>query len=151
VKIALLFHVFGVTVWVGGMFFAYLALRPAAATLDPPHRLPLWQGTLRRFFNWVWAAVALIFASGIWMVLLLGGLTAAPSHVRAMIAVGVVMTGIFIYVFFVPFKRLIAAVEAGNWKEGGSALGGIRKLVAVNLTLGLITIAIATAGSLVRV
>ena len=150
-KIALLFHVFGVTVWVGGMFFAYLALRPAAATLDPPHRLPLWQGTLRRFFNWVWTAVALIFASGFSMVFMLGGFKVAGPHVHAMIAVGVVMTGIFAYVFFVPFTRLTAAVESGKWEEGGAALGTIRKLVAVNLTLGLATIAIATAGSLVQV
>ena len=41
--IALLLHLLGVVVWVGGMFFAYMALRPVAATvLGPPLRLGLW-------------------------------------------------------------------------------------------------------------
>ena len=74
-------HVLGVTVWVGGMFFAYMALRPAAAqVLDPPQRLPLWSETLGRFFRWVWVAVALILASGVHMMVTLGGLPGAALH-----------------------------------------------------------------------
>lgn len=35
-------HVLAASVWVGGMFFAYMALRPVAATqLQPPARLGL--------------------------------------------------------------------------------------------------------------
>ena len=73
-KIALLFHVLEIVVWVGGMFFAYLALRPAAALLlEPPQRLALWQDTLRRFFNWVWLAIAFVLGSGLWMFFRMGG------------------------------------------------------------------------------
>ena len=32
-KIPLLFHLLGAVIWIGGMFFAYLALRPAAAMM----------------------------------------------------------------------------------------------------------------------
>ena len=36
----LFLHVAGVVVWVGGMFFAYVCLRPEAASqLEPPPRL----------------------------------------------------------------------------------------------------------------
>ena len=147
-KIAIFFHVVGVVVWVGGMFFAYMALRPAAAVLDPPQRLPLWQETLRRFFNWVWVSVAFVLASGLSMLFLMGGFGAAPVHVHAMFAIGIVMMGIFGHVFFAPFRRLTAAVAAKNWKEGGAALGQIRTLVALNLTLGFLTIAIATVGAI---
>ena len=36
----LFLHVAGVVVWVGGMFFAYVCLRPRAASqLEPPPRL----------------------------------------------------------------------------------------------------------------
>lgn len=146
-KIALFFHVLGVVVWVGGMFFAYVALRPAATVLDPPQRLPLWRETLRRFFNWVWVAVGFVLASGLAMLFALGGFGATGQHVHAMLAIGMVMTVIFIYVYVVPFKHLSAAVAAMDWKQGGAALNRIRKLVAVNLTLGLVTIAIATAGA----
>src|SRR5437773_1376556 len=35
-------HLLFAAIWVGGMFFAVLALRPAAFALDPAVRLPLW-------------------------------------------------------------------------------------------------------------
>jgi len=147
-KIPLFFHLLGVVIWVGGMFFAYMALRPAAAQLlEPPQRLPLWQGTLRRFFSWVWLAVVMVLASGVWMFLHMGGFKGAPVHAHAMFLIGVAMAAIFAHVYFAPFRRLSASVEAQEWKAGGTALGAIRRLVAINLTLGLVTIAIATAGA----
>ena len=41
-SLALALHVLGAVVWVGGMFAAYLCLRPAAGSLEPPLRLKLW-------------------------------------------------------------------------------------------------------------
>ncbi len=44
-------HVLAATVWVGGMFFAWMVLRPAAvAMLQAPERLRLWTDVFRRFF-----------------------------------------------------------------------------------------------------
>ena len=139
-------HVLGVAVWVGGMFFAYMALRPAAvAVLEPPLRLPLWHQTLSRFFRWVWLAVALILGSGLHMIAVLGG-RGAPVYAWVMLAIGIAMMLIFAHVFFAPYRRLGRAVAAGDWKAGGAALGQIRKLVGLNLILGLITITVATVG-----
>src|SRR5438105_2867776 len=59
-KIALWLHLLGVVVWVGGMFFAYMALRPAAKLLEPAQRLPLWGATFTHFFPWVWVSIILI-------------------------------------------------------------------------------------------
>lgn len=140
------FHVLGAVVWVGGMFFAYMALRPAAGeALEPPQRLKLWSGTLRRFFNWVWFAVVLLLASGFYLTYQLGGFN-APAYVYFMMAIGIVMMLIFAHVFFAPFKRLKRGVESQDWKAAGAALNQIRILVAVNLFLGLIVIATATLG-----
>ena len=148
-EIARLLHVLGVVVWVGGMFFAYMALRPVAASLlEPPQRLPLWQATLRRFFSWVWAAVALILASGLWMIHVLGGFGAVGPYVHVMLATGLAMMAIFAQVFFAPFRRLTRFVDAKDWKAAGAALGQIRKLVGLNLILGLITVAVAILGRL---
>jgi len=139
-------HVLGVTVWVGGMFFAYMALRPAAAqVLEPPQRLPLWSQTLGHFFRWVWLAVALILGSGLTMMAWLGGLN-APLYAWTMLVIGIGMMLIFLHVFFAAFRRLERAVTAGDWKAGGAALGQIRRLVGINLILGLITITVATVG-----
>ncbi len=145
-KIAVFFHVLGVVVWVGGMFFAYMALRPAAALLlEPPQRLALWQETLRRFFNWVWLAVVFVLASGLWMFFLIGGFAGAPVHVHVMLLLGLTMMGVFVHVFFGPFRRLSTHVASKDWKAAGAALNQIRQRVALNLLLGLLTITIATA------
>ena len=146
-KIAILLHLLGVTVWIGGMFFAYLCLRPAAGALEPPVRLPLWAATLQRFFRWVWLSVALILGSGSYMVAVIAELARVPVHVHLMLYIGVLMSLIFAWVFFLPFPALKKAVAAQDWKAGAAALNQIRIAVAVNLALGLLNIVIATAGA----
>lgn len=147
-SIALALHVLAITVWVGGMFFAYMVLRPTAASqLQPPQRLPLWQGVFSRFFPWVWAAIALILASGYWMLFgPYGGMKNAPIFIHIMHALGLVMMAIFLHVFFAPYKRLTQYVQQSNWQEAGKALNQIRLLVGINLTIGLINIVIGAAG-----
>lgn len=147
-SIALALHVLAITVWVGGMFFAYVILRPAAASqLQPPQRLPLWQGVFSRFFPWVWAAIALILISGYWMLFgPYGGMKNAPIFIHIMHALGLVMMAIFLHVFFAPYKRLTKNVQQSNWQEAGKALNQIRLLVGINLGIGLITIVIGAAG-----
>jgi len=141
-------HVMGVIVWVGGMFFAYMALRPAAAlVLTPPQRLPLWHRTLARFFQWVWLSVGLLLASGLHMMLGMGG-HAAPLYVKVMLVLGVIMMIVFAHVFFAPFGRLGRAVAAEDWPAGGAALAQIRRFVGINLVLGIVTVTIATVGRL---
>jgi uncharacterized membrane protein len=137
-------HVISVVVWVGGMFLAYMAVRPAAAAaLEPPLRLKLWTGLFTRFFPWVWAAVVLILGSGFYA---MGQMTATPLYVMVMAAVGVVMSMIFLHIYFAPFGRLKRAVAAEDWKSGGAALGQIRMLVGLNLVLGLLNVAVAILG-----
>jgi len=148
-EIARFLHVIGVVIWVGGMFFAYMTLRPAAAVLlEPPQRLPLWQATLSRFFTWVWIAVGLIVVSSAWMLVALGGMKSVGVYVHIMLAIGVVMMLIFAHVFFAPYRRLTRAVQAKDWPAGGAALAQIRKLVGLNLILGLLTVAVAILGRL---
>ena len=87
-----LIHLLAVLVWVGGMFFAYVVLRPAAVeVLEPPHRLRLWDAVFRRFFNWVWGAVGALLVSGLYMIYLYGGIAHAARHVQIMLVLGLVM------------------------------------------------------------
>ena len=148
-KLALMLHLLGAAIWVGGMFFAYMALRPAAARLlDPPQRLPLWSATLGLFFGWVWVCVVLVLGSGFYLISLIAELGRVLVYVHVMLYTGVVMSLIFGYVFMQPFAALKRAVAGQNWKEGAAALNQIRIAVAVNLSLGLANIVIATAGAL---
>jgi len=147
-RIALLLHLLGAVVWIGGMFFAYMALRPAAGKLPPPQRLPLWRETLARFFLWVWISIAAIYASGLHMLASAYGMRQVPAYVLVMAGVATLMSAIFFYVYFVPFRALKREVDAQNWPGGGAALNRIRQLVATNLLLGSITLAVAVAGGL---
>ncbi|MDP2109300.1 MAG: CopD family protein [Thiobacillus sp.] len=145
-NVSLFLHVMGVVVWVGGMFFAYMALRPVAASvLEPPQRLTLWAGVFGKFFPWVWVSVALVLLSGLHMLMVFGGM-AAPHYAMAMLALGVLMMLIFAQVFFIPYKKLKRAVDEQNWKAGGAALAQIRMLIGINLSLGLLTIAVVFLG-----
>jgi uncharacterized membrane protein len=142
------FHLASVVLWVGGMFFAWVCLRPvAAAQLEPPQRLKLWAGVFARFFPWVWGAVVLTLFSGI-AALIAVGMRNAPWHWHTMLLLGLVMSAIFVYVFMVPYAQLRKAVDAQSWLEGAKALGRIRVLIAFNLTLGFATIAVASLGRL---
>lgn len=141
-------HLIGAVIWIGGMFFAYFALRPSAARLlEPPQRLPLWCATLGRFFGWVWASVVLVLGSGFYMVAVIAEAARVPLYVHAMLYIGVLMTVIFGYVFFAPYAALKRAVAQRNWQQAGAALNQIRMAVAVNLTLGIVNIAVPTAGA----
>ena len=54
-------HVLAAVVWVGGMFFAYVVLRPAVGDIEPAsERLKLWARVFPRFFAWVWAVVIVL-------------------------------------------------------------------------------------------
>ncbi|HLP99290.1 MAG TPA: CopD family protein [Sideroxyarcus sp.] len=142
-----LLHLLSVVVWIGGMFFAYMVLRPAAVdVLQPPERLRLWDNVFRRFFNWVWGALGLILATGFYMIYQYGGMAHAPHFVHVMLLLGLTMAGIYGYVFFSCYVQLNLHVGKERWKEAGEILGKIRKLVGLNLTLGLLTIAVAVIG-----
>ena len=129
------------------MFFAYMVLRPSAGPLEAPVRLQLWERVFSRFFPWVWTSVATLLASGLGMIFwAYDGFAAAGTYVHVMLGIGLLMMAIYAHLYFVPWRRLRRAVAAANWAEAGVQLGAIRRIVAVNLTLGLITVAIGASG-----
>lgn len=139
-------HLLSACLWVGGMFFAYFALRPvAAALLEPPLRLPLWAQSFRRFFVWVWAFVLLLPLSGYAMISLhYQGMANAPVSVHLMQLMGWLMIAIFIYLYFIPYKNMRTFLVDAKLPEAGKCLNRIRQLVATNLALGISTIIIAS-------
>lgn len=146
-RVAILLHVLAVVIWVGGMFFAYMALRPAAVqTLEPPQRLPLWAATFQRFFPWVWLSVATLLGSGFYLIAVYGGFAAVGLYIPSMLGIGILMMLIFGHVYFAGFSRLKRGVAAKDWKAAGAALGQIRMLIGINLSLGLINVFIAILG-----
>lgn len=134
-------HLAAAILWMGGMAFTVLALRPAAnAQLQPPVRLPLMVQVLRRFFAVVAASVAVLLLTGI-PLLLQAQPQGAPAGFHAMAALGVLMMLIFGHLFFAPWRRLQRAVAAQDWPAGGRAMNQIALAVKINLGLGWVAIA----------
>jgi uncharacterized membrane protein len=144
---ALALHVLSIAIWVGGMFFAYMILRPVAATeLEPPLRLKLWRQVFSRFFPWVWIIIVIVPATGILLVKPHGGFAAAPLHIHIMTGLGTVMIMIFLHVFFAPFKRIKQRLDDNDIPGAAKQLNQIRMLVGTNTLIGVLTILTATAG-----
>lgn len=148
IAISIFLHVLAAVIWVGGMFFAYMALRPVAAQqLEPPQRLRLWLGVFARFFPYVWLSVAILPLTGYNLMFnLWGSFAEAPLYVHLMNGLGTLMILIYMHVYFAPFRRLGMAVAIEDWADGGKRLNQIRMLIRLNLSLGLVVVAIATYG-----
>lgn len=142
-------HALAAVVWVGGMFFAYMVLRPAAGAMDAPQRLALWDRVFPKFFAWIWGAVVILPATGYYAVFAdFGGFAQSGLHVSLMHGTGWVMIAIFLGLYFVPYRRYRVAVAAADWAGAGKLLVVIRRTVAVNTVLGLITVAVGASGRL---
>jgi len=145
--LTLALHVLAIVIWVGGMFFAYMILRPVAANeLEPPLRLNLWRHVFSRFFPWVWVSIVLAPITGLMLMIPYGGFITSPLYVHLMTGMGIVMIMIFLHVFFAPFKRIKAALDAQDIPAAAKQLNQIRFLVGINTLIGILTIIVATAG-----
>jgi uncharacterized membrane protein len=56
------------------------------------------------------------------------------------------MTLIFTYIWFLPYRALGRAVSQADWPTAGGRLALIRRLIATNLTLGVVTALLGAAG-----
>lgn len=148
--IALMAHLLAVVVWVGGMFFAYVVMRPTVVnTLEGPPRLKFFAQAFARFFRWVFGSVLLILVSGYSMIGMSGGMGALAVHLHVMHGLGLLMTVLFVYLYFAPFRQMRAAIADERWPDAVSALGRIRHIIAVNLVLGLVTVVVGASRGLV--
>lgn len=134
-------HLLCAVIWVGGMFFAYMVLRPSLAAIDPPQRMLLHTQVFKRFFLVVWHAMPLAVLSGFAMIYgFYGGMANVAWNIHAMLGLGLLMSAIFIYIVLGPYKRFRRTTDRVRM---ASALDSIRRLIGVNMVLGLITVAIA--------
>lgn len=144
-----LVHLLAIMLWLGGMAYTLMFVRPALGELPPPERLRTLRGIVARFLGAVLAAVLIALASGAWMmaevasqVHATGGTLRIPPAWHVMAGLGVVMAIIYFYVRYGIFNRLNDAVERGAWAEGAAAAAALRRWVLVNLLIGLVIVAV---------
>jgi uncharacterized membrane protein len=134
-------HVLCAVLWVGGMFFAYVVLRPSLSVLEPMQRIALHTQVFRRFFLIVWHAMPLILISGFSVLYgFYGGPANVPWNINVMMLLGLIMSAVFLLIFFGPYARFRRTTDRATT---AASLERIRKLIGVNLILGLATIVIA--------
>jgi uncharacterized membrane protein len=68
-----------------------------------------------------------------------GGMAGVRWNVHLMLLLGLVMAAIFLAIFFGPYRTFRVT-------PGPVALDAIRKLIGINLVIGLFVVAIATLG-----
>jgi len=145
--IVTLLHTLSAVVWVGGMFFAYVMVRPSLGFLEPPQRLKVWNNIFARFFPVVWVAVIILPVTGYHQVYAdFGDFSQAGMHVTVMHMIALVMIGLFAFMYAYPYRLFKYAVAAEEWKPAANYLGTIRTVVGINTVLGLLTVAVGSSG-----
>lgn len=140
-------HLLAAAFWVGGMAVFHWAVRPAAlATLAPPLRLPFMAAALERFLNGVSGAIVLLLVTGFGLIGMVGGMRHVHWSVHAMLTLGLVMMALFGHLRFAVFARLKRHVAASDWPAAAAQLDTLRRLVGVNLGLGVVVFAVALIG-----
>ncbi len=135
-------HLLSAVIWVGGMFYTLVVLRPALSLLDAGPRLQVQMQTLKKLFFYIWHAMPLMILTGWAMVVLAwGGFASLPWSINAMQGLGILMALIFAYTFFDPWQRLRRAV-----RPGPELITRIRNLLTLNIALGAVTIVAGALG-----
>jgi uncharacterized membrane protein len=134
-------HLAGAIIWLGGMVFMLVSLRPVAiAQMQPSARLTLLSSVMSRFFVLVWASVVVLLLTGLYM-MMTTGMAAAPKGWHWMLGIGLLMFAIFGHLYYGPFKRLKRAVARADWARASVHMAKIHTLVVTNFCLGWAAVA----------
>jgi uncharacterized membrane protein len=134
-------HVLCAMIWVGGMFFAYVVLRPSLSVLEPIQRIALHTQVFRRFFLIIWHVMPLILISGFAVLFLFyGGMAYVGWNVHVMMLLGLIMSAVFVLIVFGPYARFRRTTDRAT---AVACIDRIRKLIGVNLVLGIVTVVVA--------
>jgi len=144
-------HTLAAVVWVGGMFFAHVVLRPSVTDMSPTLRLQLWRHVLPRFFKWVAISIVVLLVTGYGVLLTgyRGGISGGNLHIDVMQIIGAIMIVLFLFLVLGPYGSLKRALERNDTAAAITAQGRIRQIVVVNLMLGLFVTFIGAAGTFV--
>jgi len=135
-------HLLGMAVWVGGMTYALFVLRPSLGLLDGTQRVSVHLQTLKRFLRLIAHVMPVVLVTG-WAMEIFreGGFARADWHINAMQGLGVVMAGIFLWIYLGPFRRASRAI-----RPQPALFDRIRGLIGFNLVLGVATVVVASLG-----
>lgn len=146
-------HAIAATLWIGGIFFALMALRPAAQeTLQPRERLHLWRAAYRKFFRLVWVLISILIATGYYQLFFrFGGFANSQPYLHLMHTIGLIMVVAFFYLYFSLYSRLCRLIDTEDISAASAALKKMRPVMVTNLLLGIGITAVGVCGPYVSV
>jgi uncharacterized membrane protein len=134
-------HVLCAVIWVGGMFFAYVVLRPGMSVLEPIQRIALHTQVFRRFFLVVWHVMPLILLTGFAVLFgFYGGMANVGWNVHLMLLLGLIMSAVFLLIVFGPYARFRRTTDRAT---AAASIDRIRQLIGINLVVGIVTVVVA--------
>src|SRR5579862_1112121 len=99
-------HVLSAVIWVGGMLFDYVVLRPSLSVLEPMQRIALHTQIFRRFFLIVWHVMPIILLTGFAVLFgFYGGMANVAWNVHLMMLLGLIMSAVCLLIVFGPYAR----------------------------------------------
>ena len=143
-----LLHLVAAIVWMGGMTFMLVALRPAALeVLEPQVRARLIGAVWRRFFSVVLVAIAVLLLTGGHMYASAfkaaqSSSAGVPMGWNLMVCIGIIMVLLFGHIYFAGFGKFKRALAVQQWPVAAQAAAQINRLVIVNFVLGWLAIAV---------
>jgi len=144
-----LIHLVAAILWMGGMAFMLIALRPAAiALLQPPERLMLTGAVWKRFFPVVLVSIVALFTTGTNLytttfraIKAATGQGGVPLGWNLMLILGLLMMVIFAYIYWVAFAKFKRAMAAPDWPLAGKLAAQVHQWMVINFALGWLAIA----------
>lgn len=135
-------HLVAAALWVGGLYLAAIGLRGPLAQLEAAKRVQFEMQVYARFFRLVWHLAPVMFVTG-WLMVFgaWGGFATLPVSIHAMQGFAVLMLAVFAYAYFVPWQKLRRAI-----RPSAEHLAGVRRLVLVDLALGVAAIVAGALG-----
>ncbi len=129
-KELLFFHIFFAILWIGGMIYSLIFMRPALERVDENCRVTIIQNTWSRFFYAVWLSIIVLFLTGmaIWHQFRLDFSKNPLFHLKLLMFV--IMVIIFAYIHLYLFRRKI--------------FSSIPTLMMINLILGVLIVMVIT-------
>ncbi len=124
-------HIFFAVVWIGGMVYSLLFLKPSLKELpNEDHRQKLLRSVFSKFFPMVWLSILVLFITGmgLWHGYRRDFSDNPLFHTKLFLFA--LMTLVFTYIYFFLFKR--------------NRLSHIPNLIWVNLIFGVIILLIIT-------
>lgn len=147
IAIALTLHLIAINIWVGGMFFVVVVFNHVTVNLERALLYATWYKALSRFFSLIWLAMALLLATGGWMIRgIYGGVAGVPLHILLMATLGSMMMAVFVFTYFAPYRKFRQALQRRDYEACDTQLEKVRLLGRVNMVIGLCVVIVIGAG-----